>query len=740
MEKIRKQFKLSRKIFESKDPGNDFKIYAAIDLDSPKGKLDVIKGLLPDFEENLEVDGFFTPTKSENYGDQYDLKCLIDYEFSQPEIEELAYDLLGKVSFQSLQEKEIINKDFLDKLINNEYDLINLKGMGESKVEKLKAKIQSDIDSIILVSLLKSQNVTEKMAHKILRNYGSIKKSVQIARETPYLLANVKGIGFKKADKVSVYSDQATDINKRVVYATHALLKKNEEAGSTYLTLRLLKEGLAELLDTKEFTLEHLYEDDSIVITENIIGYRKTLDKEQLIASKLLKKMGEDHPFPLSSERVENFLNHYQEKEDFQFAKTQKDFFSLFTQNNIVALLGYAGTGKSALQKATVKLSELAGWKVGQVAPTGRAAQVMQSYTGIESSTLHKRFKVNQVINGEPVEAGGIQAQEQVLLIDECSMIDIVAGEYLVSGIENVKRIVFVGDPEQLPSVGAGRFLQDLIDGGIPYVELKDVFRQSEGGILDLATKARKGKNLVPSNTTKAMKFGSDAIFHEVDKERSEMAITFYIKQLLKKVDLNDIIVITPKNVGVTGTESLNRMIQRQFNPKSLSKKEYSDENIRLRVGDTVLCNANSEVRSFSGKKVMINNGEIGKLIEIEKRTVEFKGRPTETLVLIIDFGGTLVTWRATDSSHLKLGYAITIHKMQGSSSHSIIMVADKSNTYMLNRQLVYTGLTRPRKKLILLGDAQTINMAVKKDGSAKRNTMLATYLKQLVHNKENTN
>lgn len=736
MEKIRKQFKLSRKIFESKDPGNNFKIYAAIDLDRPKGKPDVIKGILPEFTEELEIDGFFTPTKSENYGDQYDLKSLIDYDFSETEIKELALDLLGKVSFESLQEIEVFDKTLLNKLINNEYDFISLKGMGESKVQKLKSRIQLDIDSIILASLLKSQNVTEKMAQKILKNYGSISKSVQVARETPYLLANVKGIGFKKADKVSIYSDQETDINQRVLHATHALLKKNEEAGSTYISLHILKEGLSELLETKEFVIDRLYEDDSLVITEKIIGYRSTLEKEQSIASSLFKKMSENHPFPLGKEKVEEFLNYYQKTEDFQFTNTQKDFFSLFIQNNIVALLGYAGTGKSALQKATVKLSELAGWSVGQVAPTGRAAQVMQSYTGIESSTLHKRFKVNQVINGELIEAGGIQAEEQVLLIDECSMIDIIAGVYLVSGIQNVKRIVFVGDPEQLPSVGAGRFLQDLIDGGIPFLELKDVFRQSDGGILDMATKARKGKNLVPSNTDKAIRFGSDAIFHEVDKERSEMAITFYIRKLLKKVDLNDIIVITPKNVGITGTENLNRMIQRQFNPKSQSKKEYSDENIRLRVGDTVLCNANSEVRSFSGKKVMINNGEIGKLIDIERRTIEFKGRPVEALVLIIDFGGTIVNWRATDSSHLKLGYAITIHKMQGSSSHSIIMIADKSNTYMLNRQLIYTGLTRPRKRLILLGDPQTINMGVKKDGSAKRNTMLGTYLKQLVQNK----
>lgn len=735
MERFRKQLFFKRQIFESRDTGSNFKIYSA--FDRKWNKKEIIKGNLPTFKYDDSIDGFFVTTSSLKYGDQLLVKSIMDYEVTEDEMKIVLNYILGNSACESLYSKENVDKEIFDKVLNNKYDLSSLKGIGESTAEKIKEKINRNVDVLIVSALLQDNMVSEKMASRILDEYTSITRVLHIVKNEPHLLSEVKGMSFKKADKISEHADVDIPFEKRIDLATQEILKKNSETGSTCMTLSSFKEKLDDILSFHNVDIKTLYDNEDIVITDKFIGRRSALTKEENIANKIFNKMMESHPFPINKEAVGKFLDSYQKKENFIFTETQKKFFSVFTENNVVALLGYAGTGKSAIQKAVVELSEYVNWSVAQSAPTGRAAQVMTSYTGITSNTLHKRFKINQTIRGEKQNPGDNQVEENVLLVDESSMIDIVIGEYLTSGVDNVSRLVFVGDPEQLPSVGAGRFLQDLIDGGVPHVELKDVFRQSEGGILDMATKARQGKYLVPSNQNKAVKFGSDTIFHEIDKEDGEKAVTYYFRLLLGKMSLDDIIVISPKNVGMLGTENLNRLIQRQFNPYSTEKAEFKNPYTRFRVGDTILCNANTEVPDENGESVVINNGEIGKLIAIKSITVTFKGLPKEIDVLVIDFAGNTVHWPQAESNNLKLGYAITIHKMQGSASKSIIMIADTSDTYMLNRQLVYTGLTRPREKLVILGSSKAINSAVRKDGSAKRNTMLATYLKQLVHKKE---
>lgn len=738
MKRFRKKLVFKRQIFESRDPGSNFKIYSVFDL--RRNRKDTVKGNLPQFKYNNSIDGFFVTTSSLKYGDQLLVKSIMDYEATDDEMKIILSYILGNSACESLYSKETVDKEVFSKVLNNKYDLLSLKGVGESTSKRIKEKIDSNVDVLIVAALLQDNMVSEKMAARILDEYTSISKVIHIVKNEPHLLSDVKGMSFKKADKISAYADVDISFERRINLATQEILKKNNETGSTCMTLSSFKKKLNELLSVDNVDIESLYDNEDIVITEKFIGDRYALSKEEHIANKIFDKMIEQRPFPISKDEVELFLSNYQIRENFMFTETQKKFFSVFTENNVVALLGYAGTGKSALQKAVVELSVYAKWSVAQSAPTGRAAQVMTSYTGIKSNTLHKRFKINQTIRGDQQIPGSNQVEENVLLVDESSMIDVVIGEYLTSGIDKISRLVFVGDPEQLPSVGAGRFLQDLIDGGVPHVELRDVFRQSEGGILDMATKARQGKHLVPSNQKKAVKFGSDTIFHEIDKEDGEKAVTYYVRLLLSKMSLDDIIVVAPKNVGMLGTENLNRSIQRQFNPRSAEKAEFKNSYTRFRVGDTILCNANTEIPDENGESIIINNGEIGKFLAVKSVTVTYKGSPKEIDALVIDFSGNIVHWPKSESHNLKLGYAITIHKMQGSSSKSIIMIADKSDTYMLNRQLIYTGLTRPQKKLVLLGDSSAINMAVKKDGSAKRNTMLATYLKQLVHNKENTN
>lgn len=725
---IRKRitFKNMKMIFSTPKKNSNFKIF--VGTEKEENREWKIKAFINELNTSEDITGYFTLVADETYGDQYSLKTVIDYHVDEHEMETVLTNLLGKISTRDLFSKEPRNLDTYYKIINNEYDLTSLNGVGDTTAKRIQKKVIDKLDVIILYSLTSGYGVTENMASKILSHFPSLENCIDIIKNDPYKLQEISNIGFSIADKIAVHSDQDMPIEKRVTAAALKIIEDAANNGSTFVNVKGIQKTISEKMKVENVPIDHLKGNQEFYVDDSIIAKRTSVELEGRIAHDVYKKLKNEIPFPLNKSQINEFLEEYQVKNNFIFTDKQKDFLHLFTNNSVVCLLGYAGTGKSAIQKATSELCKLAGWSINQSAPTGRAAQVMKEYTGIRSSTLHKQFN----INSKDCDPGMYRVHADVLLVDEGSMIDIVTGEYLTKGAEIVKRLVIVGDPEQLPSVGAGRFLQDIIDGGVPHVELTDVFRQSEGGILDMATKARQGKNIVPSIKNKAVKMGKDAIFHEVDKDNLEQALIHYMNSLLKKVSLEDITIITPKNVGVSGTEKLNQLIQSRFNPKSPSKKEVEHKNNIFRVGDTVLCTKNSSV---GGRQV--NNGELGIIKDIGTKMLMGKEEPREALCLTIDFGEHTVDWEQSKFKDLNLGYAISIHKMQGSSNKVIIMIADKSSTYMLNRQLIYTGLTRPQKRLILLGDPYTINTAVRKDGSAKRNTMLATYLKKLVHKKE---
>ncbi len=731
-------FRIKKLMFSSPKEDTNYKIF--IGTNKEDGQEYKIPAFIDYIETGKEVTGYFTFTNHAKYGDQYTLNSLLDYDIEESEIENVLNNLIGKVATKNLFAKESRKLDAYNAIIHNQYDLISLSGIGENTVKKINKRIDEKLDSIVLMSILSEYGVTESMASKILKSSPSLKKCVNIVKNDPYELQNIKGVSFKSADKIAASANKDLPLEVRASAAAEGFITESMSNGSTYVGVKNLQKIISEKMKMENVPVDHLKNNHKFYVDEKIIALKSSLASEKTIAQNFYRKLQEEPSFPMDRSQVETFILGYQERNDIAFTDSQREFLHLFAESPVVCLLGYAGTGKSAMQKATTEMCKAVGWNIIQAAPTGRAAQVMKEYTKIDSSTLHRTFDIG--FSGDDnnkkntVKSKGrenVKLDTEVLLIDEGSMIDIFVGRIMSEGIEKVKKIVIVGDPEQLPSVGAGRFLQDLIDGGVPHVELKDVFRQSEGGILDMATKARHGKNIVPSGSSKAVKMGKDAIFHETDKDNIEKAILHYMNLLTKKNPLSEITIITPKNVGDTGTEKLNRIIQNKFNPASPAKKELKFEETTFRKGDTVICNENS---SMDNKQ--INNGELGiveDVIVVEK--VNKKGEAYSYSCLRIDFSGTVVHLAEGSLGKLKLGYAITIHKMQGSSNKTIIMIADKSSTYMLNRQLIYTGLTRPQKKLVLLGDAQTINMAVKKDGSAKRNTMLGTYLKQLVQNKE---
>lgn len=735
-------FRIKNLMFSSPKKNTNYKIFIGINKeDNQEYK---IQAFIDSIDINKDITGYFTFTSHVKYGDQYMLNSIIDYDLSESDMEKVLHNLIGKIASNDLLNSESQIPSAYLSIINNQYDLMTLKGIGENGVRKINKKIEDKLDSIILYSLLSEYGVTESMSTKILKSFPSIKESVSIVKTDPYKLQKIKGVNFKSADKIAAMLDKDLPLDVRASAAATAVVKESMSNGSTYISVNNLQKIISEKMNVENVPIDHLRDDEKFYVDEKIIALKNSLDSEKAIAENFSLKLNGDNKFPLNKAQVDQFVTDYQKENNITFTDSQKKFLHLFAENSIVCLLGYAGTGKSAMQKATTELCKMANWSISQAAPTGRAAQVMKEYTNIESSTLHRTFGIGVSEDEEEDENTSNTAvkeyeleitelESDVLLIDEASMIDVFVGRIMSEGIKKVKKVVIVGDPEQLPSVGAGRFLQDLIDGGVPHVELKDVFRQSEGGILDMATKARNGKNIVPSNPNKAIKMGKDAIFHEIDKDNIENAILHYINLLLKKIPLKDITIITPKNVGDVGTEKLNKIIQNKFNPASPTKKELKWEETIFRKEDIVLCNENSVI-----DETQIYNGELGVVEDVTiMHKIDRKGRTKSYSCLKINFSGTIIYWPEGSLEKLKLGYVITIHKMQGSSNKAIIMIADKSSTYMLNRQLIYTGLTRPQKRLILLGNSQAINNAVRKDGSAKRNTMLATYLKQLVHKKE---
>ena len=580
--------------------------------------------------------------------------------------------------------------------------LLEVQGIGKDRVAKIKKSWEKQKGVRDVMVFLQGHGVSSAYAVRIYKQYG--KKSIEKVKSDPYCLADeVFGIGFKRADAIaSTLGYGRNDIRRckaGVVYA----LKELSNDGHCFAGQEQLTSAAASLLSVERKyisdAIESLTSEEKLVVEQGEIFLPMYYYSEVGVANKLRRLVKNSEADVLEGFDVEKI-----ETDGMVYDDVQVSAIETALRSKVMVLTGLPGTGKTTTTLGIIAALESFKKKVLCAAPTGRAAKRMSEATGKDAKTIHRLLGFTPSGGFEHDEDNPLEGD--VLIVDEASMIDILLMNSLMKAVPQTMRLLFVGDIDQLPSVGAGNVLRDIIDSGtVPVVRLTRIFRQAQTSrIVTNAHMINHGKYPDVSN-------GKDSDFFflkDSDAEHAAAEIVNLVKNRLPKAygyDPKDIQVLVPMKNGATGTKSLNIALQEAINPEG----EYiASGAFKYRVGDKVM-----QVRNDYKKNVF--NGDIGFVKEID----------TEEHVMTVTFGDADVEYESSDMGELTLAYACTIHKSQGSEYPVVVMPLLMSHYIMLQRNLVYTGVTRARKLCVVIGDGRAMFRAINNQVVLKRNTRL---------------
>lgn len=601
------------------------------------------------------------------------------------------------------------DKDTLE-IIENEPDRLNdVPGIGKKRVERIKAswEAQKEIKNIML--FLQGHDVSTSHATKIYKTYGN--ESIDTVKENPYRLADdIWGIGFKTADGIADKLGFDHDCYPRLRGGIMYTLNRLSEDGHCYATREQLLDKGTELLSVESpaiaAALNVMIKDADLICEGEAIYLPPFYYAEAGCAKRIHRLLSCATEKHINSEKAPQLAR---SQKDIQYDDVQIEAIRVAVSSKVMVLTGGPGTGKTTTTLGIISAYKGAGCDVLLAAPTGRAAKRLSEATGMEAKTIHR------VLEYKPPE--GYQRNEDnplegdVLIVDECSMIDIILMYNLLKAIPNNMTLIMVGDTDQLPSVGAGNVLKDIIASNIvPVVRLERIFRQAQGSrIIMNAHRINKGRSIEINNSR-----SSDFFFSDEDTPEKALGdiVDFCTKRLPRfyKVDpLKDIQVLTPMQRGVVGAANLNQVLQQAMNPSTVCLKRGG---IEYRLHDKVM-----QIKNDYDKEVF--NGDIGSIVAVDLEERE----------LTIDFDGRSVVYDVTELDELVLAYATTIHKAQGSEYPIVVMPFMMTHFVMLQRNLLYTGVTRAKKVLVLVGEKKAVWYAITNEKTSERNTKLAERL-----------
>ena len=591
--------------------------------------------------------------------------------------------------------------DIIETEIERLYEVPNI---GRKRVAKIREswEKQKDIKNVML--FLQGYGVSTAYAAKIYREYG--KESIDKVRENPYRLADdIWGIGFKTADGIAAKMGYGKEDPRRCRSGILYTLGQLSDEGHVYAGEEQLVKTAGQLLEAGETairdTLAGMLQAEDLILDKDAI-YLPPFYHAECGTSRRLRDLAEstgrslfDGLFDPSSLTAETGI----EYDEVQLAAIRQAVTS-----KVMVLTGGPGTGKTTTTQGIIAALKKAGLRVLLAAPTGRAAKRMSEATGMEAKTIHRLLEYNPQDGYKRNDENPLEGD--ALIVDECSMIDILLMNNLLKAVPVGMRLVFVGDIDQLPSVGAGNVLRDIIDSQrIPVVRLVCIFRQAQKSRIVMNAHAiNQGRFPDTSN-------GRDTDFffmREDDPERAAETIVRLVKERLPRAyreSPDRIQVLTPMQRGVVGAANLNLLLQQALNPSgpSLNRGGYT-----YRQGDRVM-----QQRNNYAKEVF--NGDLGYIREVD----------TEERTLKVDFDGKWVEYDVTELDELTLAYATTIHKAQGSEYPIVVMPVLMTHFVMLQRNLIYTGITRAKKICVLIGAMKALAYAVRNVSVLKRNTSL---------------
>ena len=608
----------------------------------------------------------------------------------------------------------IVNRFGLDTIEIIETDierLYEVPGIGRKRVEKIAEswEKQKDIKNVML--FLQGYGVSTAYAAKIYRQYG--KESIDTVKTNPYKLADdIWGIGFKTADTIaSKMGYEKNDLRRLKSGVTYTLSHMAEE-GNVYAEEDQLVKSAIELLDADEAPVrqaisEMLQSEDLIADAEAI--YMPPFYYAEVGTANRLNKLLDCVEGSLFN--IIPDISVISKQTGVEYDEVQAEAIREAVSSKVMVLTGGPGTGKTTTTQGIIAALKAMGLRILLAAPTGRAAKRMSEATGMETKTIHRLLEYNPKDGYKRNDDNPLEGD--ALIVDECSMIDLLLMNNLMKAIPAGMRLVLVGDIDQLPSVGAGNVLRDIIDSKrIPVIRLTRIFRQAQESRIVMSAHAIN-KGVFPDTSN-----GKNTDFFFIQQEDPEQAVDTIVKLVKERLPnaykrpTSDIQVLTPMQRGVVGAANLNMALQTVLNPGqvSLNRSGYS-----FRQGDRVM-----QLRNNYDKEVF--NGDLGYIerVDMEDRT------------LFVCFDGRTVEYDVSELDELTLAYATTIHKSQGSEYPIVVMPVLMTHYVMLQRNLIYTGITRAKKICVLVGTKKALSFAIRNLSVLKRNTKLKERLNVL--------
>ncbi len=599
------------------------------------------------------------------------------------------------------------------KIIEEQPDsLIDVEGIGQRRVDMIKKAWQEQKEIKNVMLFLQSNGVSTAYAVKIYKTYGN--QSIDVVKTNPYRLADdIWGIGFKTADKIARQMGFDSNSFERCRSGLVYVLNELSSDGHCYATREQLLEEAGTILELDrtliESTIDRMIEEKTVIPDERNAVYLPAFYYSELGAAGRVKQILADES-RYKAVDIDEILENIQKENNIQYDNIQIEAVKTAVRSKFMVLTGGPGTGKTTTTLAVIKVFEKLNAKVLLAAPTGRAAKRMSEATGIEAKTIHRLLEYKPPEGYKKNEESPLDCD--VLIIDETSMVDIILFYNLLKAVSNDTVLILVGDVDQLPSVGAGNVLKDIIESEVVnVVRLTRIFRQAQGSaIITNAHRINKGE---PPN----LKGGKNSDFFFIEEEEPQKVVQTITELCSKrlpnyyKVDpVNDIQVLCPMQKGETGAFNLNTILQEALNPTEVCIK-YGGTIYKL--NDKVM-----QIKNNYDKNVF--NGDIGSITSID----------TEDRMLTISFDRVNVEYDATELDEVVLAYATTVHKSQGSEYKIVVAPVTMQHYMMLQRNLLYTCVTRAKKVLVLVGSKKAIGIAGSNNRMQKRNTMLADRLK----------
>ena len=622
--------------------------------------------------------------------------------------------------------------------------LTEVKGISERIAREISAQMEEKKELRAALVYLQQYGISNTLAVKIYQTYQET--MYQVMQTNPYRLAeDIVGVGFKMADEIASKIGIHTDSDYRIASGTLYVLLQALQEGHIYLPKELLLERSEQLLgvgiENIEPILSNMMIDKKIIIKE-LDGvqmvYASRYYYMELNCARMLLSLYEpmETLTPKKEKKMLEDIDRIADQQGFVLDDLQTKAVMESIKNGVFILSGGPGTGKTTTINMMIRYFEEQGLDILLAAPTGRAAKRMTEATGYEARTIHRMLELNGVLEedarGARFERNANNPLEaDVIIIDEMSMVDIHLFQALLQAIPSGTRLILVGDVDQLPSVGPGQVLKDLMKSDcFPMVVLDHIFRQAEeSDIIVNAHRINKGQEISLDNKSKDFFFLERNDANVIYKHMIQL-----IREKLPKyvnADALDIQVLTPTRKGVLGVEQLNEILQQYLNPPSESKKEHVVGSITLREGDKVMQIRNNyqlEWEVVSKYNIPIDrglgvfNGDVGRIIEI---------RPLAEQVVVMFEDAKRVTYPFSGLDELELAYAITIHKSQGSEYPAIIIPLLSGPRMLLHRNLLYTGVTRARNCVTILGSRETVAQMITNESQHQRYTSLDLRIKE---------